>query len=1412
MNRRWKMLNYRSIIKKKNIVLLTSLFLLSSLLAFLIYRNISTVKASDETWVQTDWRLGVLSELVDNDEEVLTFLEEENIDNLNVGELSLEETENWELANWGYRRKVLFDNTTDNIGVEPEALVNFPILVKLDDGVNIDYSKTSNDGSDIRFVDTDGTELSYEIEDWDETADSYVWVKVPQIDIGDQDYIYIYYGNSTATDNQNSSDVWSNGYNIVFHNDDNTTATILESVTGAIAGKGVVNEPLEVSGLLSKAQSFDGINDYITLTDNLIVNPSTLTIESWFKKESGGSTYECVLHRASGTTIGASEYWMGVDISDNLTATIGANTGAQWSAGQTTTTAIYGDWYYLVATWDGSVVKVYINGQYNKQYNLTSYNNLATPTRIGASSDGSNYQFRGDVDEAYVSQAHRSDAWIAASYKGGLNEFISFQDEESRYPAEGYVISNIFDTGYPSDWGILSYTSTDNIEVRVRTSQLSDMSDGESWTNCLPIESGSDLTENDCVIDEDRYLQYKIDFESLVTSATTFEEIQIGYSPSDQTDPMLNATDFDFSEPLLEDEQWINFKPKIIWDPGQDNPGGNGLLGYYISLTEVDVLGDPGSPEPNSSSGVLSGIDDGIDSNNLTYIVTDEEVDFSQISELTLQSNKQYYFSIQAVDLAGNYWKENTAGYQNLISFKYDNTKPQNVMYISTPSSTFGSINDMFFNWPIDAPAAAVDNESGILGWQYAINSTAAHRWMGLEGGTNYIPLGSGQIMLFNEDLHDTYITEGNNTIYFRAIDNAGNVSTYVTGGINFGGEAPTFPAESGVTVTPQTSESNSFALSWPEAIPGEEKEISSYYYMINTQPPDDIETLKGNSTIYIPTTNTSVSQDVLVGAVKGSNNVYVVAVDDDDNYSPSNMVAGTFVLDSNLPDPPQNLSVSDTSIKEAEIWRVALTWDPPEYKGNGNISYIIEKSLDGLTWTELDRITGNAYSDTSESSREYYYKVGTIDTSDESKNSPSYASALSINPKGRFTTPPTLVSRPVVTEISTRSAKVTWVTDRNSDSKLQYGVSSGEYFDSEISTSTQATEHTLDMNNLLPGMVYYVRAKWTDEDGNTGSSDEFYVETKPAPRVEDVYISTVGLDYAILNITTVGAINANVLYGKTKSYGGSQEINTSTAESEYSVMLTQLEDGTEYHYTIILTDEEGYQYDGFGDLVFSTPPRPQVSNIQIQEKKGVPTPTIEVFWESNIAVSSIVKYSSNGKSLDKVDMELIEGEHSMEIEGLDSNSEYQLTVEGVDGMGNRAVSDVYAFTTATDTRPPKVSGIRSEGDIQSSDIQSDRSRSAQLIISWQTDEPSTSQILYGEGAASDGFPYSTQTDSQMRYEHVLIVSNLSPSKVYHFKVVSKDSAGNVGESGSVTSITPKSTDTVMESVLGSLGRIFNFL
>jgi len=177
-----------------------------------------------------------------------------------------------------------------------------------------------------------------------------------------------------------------------------------------------------VLGKINKAFDFNGSSDYVKINSAIVTNPSSLTISSWFKKESGGATYECVLHHASANTIGSSSYWMGVDNSDYLTATIGATTGVGWAAGKTTTKATYGEWYLLTATWDGSVVKVYINGEYNKEYNLNSYTSFTTSTRIGGSSDGGasyNYFFKGKIDEVGIWNRALSPTEITKLYNSG---------------------------------------------------------------------------------------------------------------------------------------------------------------------------------------------------------------------------------------------------------------------------------------------------------------------------------------------------------------------------------------------------------------------------------------------------------------------------------------------------------------------------------------------------------------------------------------------------------------------------------------------------------------------------------------------------------------------------------------------------------------------------------------------------------------------------------------------------------------------------------------------------------------------------------------------------------------------------------------------------------------------------------
>ncbi|MCA9380430.1 DUF2341 domain-containing protein, partial [Candidatus Dojkabacteria bacterium] len=199
--------------------------------------KLGNVLSASSPWIQTDWSGGQFIGLVT--ENVDTFSTSTNIETTVVNEISLIETDNWSMdyAQWQNRKKVLFDNTDTNLGVPSENLVDFPVLIKLDSGTDIDYSKTQNQGQDIRFTDSDGTILSYEIENWDESGSSFIWVKVPSIDINSsEDSIFLYYNNPLAPDAQNPADVWSNGYAMVQHLDDASVSTVVDSTSSNFTG------------------------------------------------------------------------------------------------------------------------------------------------------------------------------------------------------------------------------------------------------------------------------------------------------------------------------------------------------------------------------------------------------------------------------------------------------------------------------------------------------------------------------------------------------------------------------------------------------------------------------------------------------------------------------------------------------------------------------------------------------------------------------------------------------------------------------------------------------------------------------------------------------------------------------------------------------------------------------------------------------------------------------------------------------------------------------------------------------------------------------------------------------------------------------------------------------------------------
>jgi hypothetical protein len=93
------------------------------------------------------------------------------------------------------------------------------------------------------------------------------------------------------------------------------------------------------------------------------------------------------------------------------------------------------------------------------------------------------------------------------------------------------------------------------------------------------------------------------------------------------------------------------------------------------------------------------------------------------------------------------------------------------------------------------------------------------------------------------------------------------------------------------------------------------------------------------------------------------------------------------------------------------------------------------------------------------------------------------------------------------------------------------------------------------------------------------------------------------------------------------------------------------------------------------------------------------------------------------------------------------------------------------------DTTPPQISAVM-VGSLTTSSAR----------ISWLTSEQATSQIEYG---LTTDYGFFTNVDSALVAEHAQPITGLSPERSYHFRVISRDAAGNEAISGDFTFTTP---------------------
>lgn len=404
---------------------------------------------------------------------VLSFLVILNVEQVESNDNGRDPAEEPWYLGWLYGKKITIDHNKID-----EDLTNFPVLVR---NTILNTSHVQTDGDDFLFTMDNITKLNHEIEEYnDQTGDLIAWVNVTSISSTVDTVFYMYYGNSSCSNQQNPSGTWDSDYIHVWHLGDD-----LNDSAGSADGTNHGTDIVE--GKIGKARDFErDESDYIVLGD--MAQPAdssliTITWEAWINPESIG-TWILSKYDSSGTDYGsyhiqlnANGFFKSCVLSDFNSHTISITDNPVASEGQ---------WIYLTSTFNlGGIneIKPYINGvalpytmldrSANFMWNTPVTDDLGR-TRLESSTEYADII----IDEVRWSKMIRSDAWIKTTYltMNDLNLLIIGNEKSI------YSIFPIADFSYipsdPVDTDIIQFTDKSTDEDGSIVSWWWDFDDG----------------------------------------------------------------------------------------------------------------------------------------------------------------------------------------------------------------------------------------------------------------------------------------------------------------------------------------------------------------------------------------------------------------------------------------------------------------------------------------------------------------------------------------------------------------------------------------------------------------------------------------------------------------------------------------------------------------------------------------------------------------------------------------------------------------------------------------------------------------------------------------------------------------------------------------------------------------------
>ncbi|MFA6585679.1 MAG: fibronectin type III domain-containing protein [Candidatus Paceibacterota bacterium] len=434
------------------------------------------------------------------------------------------------------------------------------------------------------------------------------------------------------------------------------------------------------------------------------------------------------------------------------------------------------------------------------------------------------------------------------------------------------------------------------------------------------------------------------------------------------------------------------------------------------------------------------------------------------------------------------------------------------------------------------------------------------------------------------------------------------------------------------------------------------------------------------------------------------------------------------------------------------------------------------------------------------------------------------------------------VISNVDIVDVNAFGATISFNTDKETVGGVDYGKDT-KYGKNE-GDFIWSTTHKIVLNGLTMGTDYNFKIKVIDRYSNIGTGDNQTFKTKflteklaelqkienieqfqkeieatiesilpslvppfiDLPAITNITENTATITFKT-NIKTYPVVNysSDATYDITKENPYEGEITDTTEKSlDHTLSLIGLKPNTKYH--VMAKAYSLPQVIGKSvDVTFTT--KPSKIKATITERKN---DSFTIVWVTDGPTSSIVEYKDlKTNKTGRISDDAKNTSHSVKIENLTPGTSYTVDVSGYNDIGNLVEgSETLTVNTLTDTVPPVISNFKLD-----SALVLGRTDKTQTIVSWTTDEPSTSIVYYEEGSGSpDKALANKQENSELSINHVIILTTLRPGTVYRFQIASRDNANNINTLPIRTIITPRPNESIVDIIFKNFDETFNFL